>query len=133
LEQSRFASGHLPDDFHLASDQPDKVQSRTAPTHGAELDELNQLIRQYHMRCYIMPYYLRLGEYAQAPERDSQFAAVVEHVTPCKLLGPDYYLYPNRFFSDQTHLNTEGARVYTAALFHLLEDKLSLGAQSALQ
>ena len=41
-----------------------------------------------------------------------------------KLLGPDYYLYPNKLFSDQTHLNRAGAQVYTEALFHLVESKI---------
>lgn len=36
--------------------------------------------------------------------------------------GPDYYLYPNRLFADQTHLNEAGARMYTQALFQLLKD-----------
>jgi hypothetical protein len=40
-----------------------------------------------------------------------------------RLLGPDYYLYPNRFFADQTHLNQAGARAYTEALFQLLKDR----------
>jgi hypothetical protein len=42
--------------------------------------------------------------------------------TGCTLLGPDYYLYPNRLFADQTHLNQSGARVYTEALFQLLKE-----------
>ena len=54
---------------------------------------------------------------------DAAFAAQVEQATPCKLLGPDYYLYPNRLFADQTHLNQAGARVYTEALFQLLKDR----------
>ncbi len=52
-----------------------------------------------------------------------RFAAQVEQATPCKLLGPDYYLYPNRLFADQTHLNQAGARLYTEALFQLLKDR----------
>jgi hypothetical protein len=38
------------------------------------------------------------------------------------VLGPDYFLYPNRLFADQTHLNEAGARIYTEALFQLLKD-----------
>ena len=69
-----------------------------------------------------MPFYLRDGEAAPAAEYDAAFAAQVEHATSCKLLGPDYFLYPNRLFADQTHLNQAGARVYTEALFQLLKD-----------
>ena len=69
-----------------------------------------------------MPYYLREGEAAPAAARDERFAALLQQATSCKLLGPDYFLYPNRLFADQTHLNEAGARVYTAALFQLLKE-----------
>jgi hypothetical protein len=133
LQQSRFPGGRLPDDFHLASDQPNTIPSRVAVRQGSEITELNQLIKQYHMGCYYVPYYLRIGEAAAPPGYDQQFATEVEQLTPCKLLGPSYYLYPNKLFSDQTHLNGTGARVYTAALYHLVESKLSSGQRRALQ
>jgi hypothetical protein len=122
-EQSHFAGGRLPDDFHLASDQPMQRLPRNAPSPSAQIGQLNQLIRQYHIDCYFVPFYLRDGEAAPAEARDAAFAAQVEQATPCKLLGPDYYLYPNRLFADQTHLNQAGARVYTEALFQLLKDR----------
>jgi hypothetical protein len=123
-EQSRFAGGRLPDDFHLESDLPVQRLLRTAPSQSAQIDQLNQLVRQYHMECYYVPFYLRSGEAAPAAEYDARFAAQVEQATPCRLLGPDYYLYPNRLFADQTHLNEAGARVYTEALFQLLKDRI---------
>ena len=124
-EQSRFAGGRLPDDFHLASDQPLQKLPRNAPSPSVQIAQLNQLIRQYHIDCYFVPFYLRNGEAAPPEARDARFAAQVEQATPCKLLGPDYYLYPNRLFADQTHLNEAGARVYTEALFQLLKDRLT--------
>lgn len=132
-EQSRFAGDRLPDDFHLASDHPNKVDLRQAPAVSPEIGELNGLIRRYHMRCFYLPYYMRIGESAAAEARDQSFASVVERVTSCKVLGPDYLLYPNRLFSDQTHLNAAGARVYTAALFGLVKDELRQGNKRALQ
>jgi hypothetical protein len=122
-EQSHFAGGRLPDDFHLASDQPMQRLPRNAPSQSTQIGQLNQLIWQYHIDCYFVPFYLRDGEAAPAEARDAAFAAQVEQATPCKLLGPDYYLYPNRLFADQTHLNQAGARVYTEALFQLLKDR----------
>jgi hypothetical protein len=121
-EQSHFPGGRLPDDFHLASDRPTQVYPRVAPTQSSQIGELNRLVRQYHMDCYYVPFYLRQGEAAPPAARDARFAAVLEQATPCKLLGPDYYLYPNHLFADQTHLNQDGARVYTEALFQLLKD-----------
>jgi hypothetical protein len=122
-EQSRFAEGRLPEDFHLDSDQPLQRLPRDAPSSGTQIAQLNQLIRQYHIDCYFVPFYLREGEAAPAEARDAHFAAQIEQATPCKLLGPDYYLYPNRLFADQTHLNQAGARLYTEALFQLLKDR----------
>jgi hypothetical protein len=121
-EQSRFPGGRLPDDFHLGSDQPMQRVPRVAPSQSAQIGQLNQLIRQNHMDCYYVPFYLRDGEAAPAAEYDPQFATQLQ-ATPCKLLGPDYYLYPNRLFADQTHLNEAGSRVYTQALFRLLKDR----------
>jgi hypothetical protein len=124
-EQSRFPGAHLPDDFHLGSDEPAKVIPRITPAKSAQIGELNQLIRRYHIDCYYVPIYLRRGEAAPAAEQDASFAGQVEKATPCKVLGPDYYLYPNRLFADQTHLNEAGAQVYTQALFQLLKDRLT--------
>jgi hypothetical protein len=123
-EQSHFPGGRLPDDFHLASDQPTQRLPRVAPAQSTQAGQLNRLIQQYHMDCYYVPFYLRGGEAAAAAEYDAGFAAQLEHATSCKLLGPDYYLYPNRLFADQTHLNKTGARIYTEALFQLLKDRL---------
>lgn len=123
-EQSYFAGGRLPDDFRLASDQPNAVAGRAAVPRSSALAELNQLVTQHHIHCYFVPYYLRIGEAAAAASYDEHFAAIVEQASSCKLLGPDYYLYPNRLFSDQTHLNSAGAQVYTEALFQLVESKL---------
>ncbi len=121
-EQSHFPGERLPEDFHLESDQPGQVLARVAPAQSAQIGQLNQLVRQYHMDCYYVPYYVREGEAAPPPARDQRFAALLQRATSCKLLGPDYFLYPNRFFADQTHLNQAGARVYTEALFQLLKE-----------
>jgi hypothetical protein len=121
-EQSHFPGERLPDDFRLDSDRPAQVLARVAPSQSAQIGQLNQLVRQYHMDCYYVPYYVREGEAAPPPARDQRFAALLQQATSCKLLGPDYFLYPNRLFADQTHLNETGARIYTEALFQLLKE-----------
>ena len=70
-EQSRFPGGRLPDDFHLESDQPMQRLPRVAPSQSAQIGQLNQLIRQYHIDCYYVPFYLRNGEAAPAAEYDA--------------------------------------------------------------
>jgi hypothetical protein len=132
-EQSRFPGGRIPDNFHLTTDRPDQTEMRTAPASSSQIGELSTLIRQYHMQCYYVPSYYRIGEYAPSPPRNDAFAATLEGATPCKLLGPEYFLYANRLFSDQTHLNAEGARAFTEELFRLVQDRLGKGSGSALQ
>jgi hypothetical protein len=124
-EQSHFPGGRLPDDFHLASDQPGIATRRIVPGASTQAEQLDQLLQQYHIRCYYVPYYLREGEAAPSAY-DNDFATALEQNTTCHLLGPDYFLYPNRYFADQTHLNKDGARVYTEALFGLLKEAHAL-------
>jgi hypothetical protein len=76
---------------------------------------------------------MRVGEVAAPPSYNQQFAAFLEQASSCQLLGPDYYLYPNRLFSDQTHVNDAGARTYTEALYRLLESRLSSEQRRALE
>ncbi len=132
-ELSRFPGGRLPEDYHLASDQPNLVLPRVVGSRGSDATELKRLLDRYHIRCYYVPSYLRIGEAGAPPDRDQQFAALTDQLSSCKVLGPDYYLYPNKLFSDHTHLNRAGAEVYTEALFHLLENELSPGNRRALQ
>ena len=129
-EQSHFPDGRLPDDFHLDSDQPTVRLPRVAPSQSSQIGELNQLLRQYHMDCYYLPFYLRQGEAVPPAAYDAPFAAQVNRATSCKLLGPDYFIYPDRLFADQTHLNQSGARLYTDALFQLLVPFLKGGAHA---
>jgi hypothetical protein len=129
-EQSHFPGGRLPDDFHLDSDQPTIRLPRVAPPQSSQMGELNQLVRQYHMKCYYVPFYLRQGEAAPAAEYDTQFAKMLAESTACNLLGPDYFTYPNRLFADQTHLNQTGARLYTDALFQLISPFLQGGTHA---
>ena len=120
-EQSHYPGNRLPDDFHLGSDKPGVIQLRVADPDSRELSELNWILKSNHIACYYVPVYLRRGEAAPAPDVDQSFADLLRRYTPCKMLGPDYYLYPNRMFSDLAHLNPEGARTYTETIYHLVE------------
>lgn len=122
-EQSHYPSDRLPDDYHLSTDRPNDVALRTADEDSRELQELNKIINSHHIRCYFVPQYLRMGERAPAPQIDRQFANILRAHSSCKLLGPDYYSYPNQMFSDQAHLNGYGARIYTQAIYHLIANE----------
>ena len=67
-EQSRFSGGRLPEDFHLGSDQPVQMVARIAPAQSTQIGQFNQLLRQYHIDCYYVPFYLREGEAAPAEQ-----------------------------------------------------------------
>ncbi len=66
-EQNNFPGGRLPETFHLQSDQPNAIPARGPIPPSAALTELNHLITQYHMDCYYVPYYLRIGEAGAPP------------------------------------------------------------------
>jgi hypothetical protein len=119
-EQSHYPNDSLPDDFHLPSDQPTTVMTRSADPESAQLSELNQIITEHHIRCYFVPQYMREGEYAPSPEKDQAFADLLRLHSSCKLLGPDYLLYANPMFSDRAHLNRTGSQIYTKAIYDLV-------------
>lgn len=124
-EQSHFPQGRIPDDFHLASDTPTQVVLRQAPLPSAQLQAFNQLLQRRHIRCFYVPQYMRQGEVAPAPAVNQAFAQALDHNSSCRLLGPEYYLYPNRDFADQTHMNADGARLYTQDIFDLVKAELA--------
>lgn len=123
-EQSHYPNDSLPDDFHLSSDKPQTVELRVADPTSRELSELKEVIREHRIQCYFVPAYMRVGERAPAPEIDRPFADLLARYTSCKMLGPDYYLYPPHMFSDKAHLNRDGAKVYTEAIYGLLAKQL---------
>ena len=42
-----------------------------------------------------------------------------------QVIGPDYWQYPNRMFSDPAHLNPHGAEIYTRDLWNLVKRELN--------
>jgi hypothetical protein len=119
-EQSHYPNDSLPDDFHLPSDRPTLVMTRSADIESAQLQELNQVIGEHHIKCYFIPQYMREGEYAPAQKEDQAFADLLRLHSSCKMLGPDYVLYANRMFSDRAHLNRMGAQIYTRTIYDLV-------------
>lgn len=124
-EQSHYAHDSLPDDFESAADHPGTVDMRNGDAKSEELTELNDLVRQHHIVCLYVPNPVRLNFAAQPPPVDLNFEKVLAAHTPCKLIGPDYLRYPNRYFADQTHLNHLGAQLYTEDLYRLVKAYLS--------
>jgi hypothetical protein len=61
---------------------------------------------------------LRLGSRAPSEADARVREALARH--GIEVRGPDYWLYPNRIFSDPGHVNPEGAATYTRDLWELL-------------
>jgi hypothetical protein len=126
-EQSHYASERLPDDFHMADDKPNVPQFRQADPSSPELAELNSILRAHSIKCFYVPYPARGSALGEAPPTDPAFQQLVESHTPCKVVGPYYYRYPNRDLSDQTHLNHIGSKIYTEDLYRLVKPYLAKG------
>jgi len=123
-EQSHYANERLPDDFHMADDKPNLTGVREADPSSPEMAELNAILRSHSIKCLYVPYPQRGSATGEAAPTDSAFQQILETHTPCKLVGPDYYRYPNRDLSDQMHLNHIGSRIYTEDLYRLVKPYL---------
>jgi hypothetical protein len=123
-EQSRYPNEQLPDDFHMPDDKPNVAAYREADPASPEIAELDAMLMAHSIKCFYVPGPARASGMGEPAPTDVAFRQLVESRTPCKLLGPDYYRYPNRDFSDQTHLNHIGSRIYTADLYRLVKPYL---------
>jgi hypothetical protein len=123
-DPSKFPDGQLPDDYKEASDEPTRVPERRETTNEREFRKLNNLLDTYHVTCLIVPTYRRVGQFAQPPPINQRLAAELASYPQVQLLGPDYILFDNRYFSDRTHLNRAGAGLYTKYLADLVAPHL---------
>ena len=114
--QSHFPGDRLPDDFHLGTDRPDVIDDPAFFPRGPEFAQLNRLAAQYSMRVFLVPSYHREGELAPSPAYAAGVAARMAGFSQFTVAGPNYFLFPSRYFSDPVHLNPAGAALYTAKL-----------------
>ena len=121
--QSKFPDHRLPEEFSLKKDEPDRVLHRRFDSGSRIFERLRELHVQYGISFYIVPCYYRNGAYAKPPPESSN-AEVFREYRGFRILGSEYYLYPNKYFSDPAHLNREGAEMYTKELRRLLADYL---------
>jgi hypothetical protein len=133
-EQSHYPHDRLPDNFSEPTDNPAHVASRVADAQSYEGLELKQIIARHRIACFYVPTYARMTAFAPAPPRNAAFAAEAQ-AAGCQVVGPDYFSYPNSYFSDAIHLNKEGAQVFTRDLFNTiqgaLKGSLSRGKETA--
>jgi hypothetical protein len=122
--ESHFPGHRLPEGFRLETDTPNQIRPRAVPTDGPTFQRLAALAQRYDFKVILVPLHFRQGEYA-APPQVSQSAQALAGQPRFSAVGPDYYLLPNRYFSDEAHLNPEGASLYTRRLWELVAPSLA--------
>ncbi|ANN72130.1 hypothetical protein [Bordetella bronchialis] len=120
--QSYFPSGELPDDYAIPSDHPDEFLARPIPPASFVLDELDRLSRQYGFKVILVPGNTRRHAQAPAPAGDERRALDIAGHPGMRVIGPDYWVYPPKDYSDAVHLNPAGALAYTHDLARLVAD-----------
>jgi hypothetical protein len=129
--QSHYEGGHLPEGFKLDTDRPDLVLSRKVRPQGPNFEQLNALAMKYGFQVLIVPMYYRVGEFAPPPPVNALLAQELRPYPAFQVVGPDYLLFDNRYFSDPAHANRVGALLYTRQLAELLKGNV-FGEQSKL-
>ncbi|MFA7156733.1 MAG: hypothetical protein WC123_03480 [Bacilli bacterium] len=122
--QSHFPNDILPSDFELASDNPNFQKKRNFSTDGDVFKKLSRFAKEYGIMFFIVPTYYRCGEYAPIFENENN-NTLVKNNPSYQILGPEYYLFENKYFSDQTHLNYQGAKLYTENLASLFSRSIT--------
>lgn len=121
--QSHYPEHRLPDDFRLQRDDPSQPFVRSVSTNSLEFRRLSAIVEKYGVKVIFVPRYFREGEIGPAAPVSAITANLSSH-PQISVQGPDCWLLPNRYFSDPTHLNPEGAEHYTRRLWALLEPVL---------
>lgn len=117
--QSHFPNDELPDVFRSPGDTPNVPYERVIPG-GPVRDRLLARLAAHKVRCIFVPSYFREGEFAAPPPKNLGSVAALGGRDGVELLGPDYWRYPNKLFSDPTHVNPRGAEAYTLGLSELV-------------
>jgi hypothetical protein len=123
--QSFYQDDRLPEDFSLPGDTPGIQAKRSFAFTALDFHKLAKMAAAHSIQCIIIPEFHRINACAEPPPENQELGAMVNPFVNFSVVGPDYYRYPNRFFSDHVHLNREGAAVYTDELAKLLRGRLS--------
>lgn len=122
--QSLFADHRLPADFRLVSDNSAVVEYRDANIDTHSFRKLKNLANQHRFKILVMPSYLRQGTRGR-PGVNQGMVDALRPYNEFRVLGDDYCLFDNRYFSDTAHLNPEGAQMYTSIITKLMQVELN--------
>jgi hypothetical protein len=126
--QSHYPNHRLPEGFRLDSDNPSLVDSRRIVLEGANYTKLMELQRRAGFQILFVPPFVREG--SRAPTVPDEDRVRFLRSQGIQVAGPDYWVLPDRCFSDPVHLNPEGAQIYTTRLWELLSDRFEDAATS---
>lgn len=122
--QSHFPGHRLPENFNVETDTPNlNAQLRDANLDTPLFKDLLDLSIKEQIKLIFIPIYFRDGQYA--PAQDNKLFKSKLKPYEINIMGPEYWLLPNKFFSDPMHLNHEGAQEYTRRLWKLLKKELA--------
>ena len=124
-QQSRFSDHRLPADFRLDSDNSAVVEYRHPHIDTQAFYKLQSLADQHGFQVIVMPYYMRQGERG-FPGVNQSMVDALRPYHRFRVLGDDYLLFDNRYFSDTAHLNREGAQLYTSLVAKLIQTELRI-------
>lgn len=119
--ESHYKNDELPADLRFPTDTPYTKLHRDIPM-GPIFDHLMALFAAHKVKCLFIPTYFREGQYAPADAVRSATHQNFGSSPDMDVLGPDYFLYPNRLFSDFNHMNPQGAETYTHDVATLVAD-----------
>lgn len=115
---SLYPNDQLPEDYSLRTDSPKRTMARRVDVW----EDYAKAFREAApgARLILVPNYYRANSCAPAPS-NAELRDVLGRYG-IEVVGPDYFQYPNRFFSDAAHLNPAGAEIYTRDLWNLLRN-----------
>ena len=119
--QSHYSDDRLPDEYALPTDRPSQRNVRKIPAQSASRERLEKLAVQYGFQILLVPSASRKGEFAPPSAEDHNRLQTISDRPLIRVLGPDYWVYPQSYFADPIHLNPRGASAYTTDLAGLLE------------
>ena len=115
---SHFPNHVLPEGFRLETETSSLVRHRRYELKGKAYERTRTLADEHGIRIVLVPLYHRRGQFGAPGSNQDDRQRLAEHGV--WVAGPDYWLYPNEFFSDPTHLNRRGAAQYTRQLWDLV-------------